>query len=181
MTPKTRSRLVLLLIFAMFFVSFGVAFFLRMSGWEPEVTRNAGELLDPVIDLRDLTLRHADGEPYPWQPERRLWRVVAVAPTDCDASCTQMIDLLRRVWIGEGRHAERVHVLWFGEIPADAPIFRALYPMQRDRELLARLPDASAPGAIPVYLVDPSGFLVMRYTPGFDPGGLRRDLARLLK
>lgn len=181
MTPKTRSRLVLLLIAAMFFVSFGAALFLRMSGWQPEHTRNAGELLDPVVDLRDLQLRHADGSDYPWHPEHRLWRMVVVAPAQCDTDCVRMIDLLRRVWIGEGRHADRVHALWFGEIPAEAPVFRALHAMQPDPALLARLPDESVPGAIPVYLIDPNGFLVMRYAPGFDPGGLRKDLARLLK
>jgi hypothetical protein len=29
--------------------------------------------------------------------------------------------------------------------------------------------------------VDPHGYLVMRYAEGFDPNGLRRDLARLIK
>ena len=39
----------------------------------------------------------------------------------------------------------------------------------------------AAPDALPVYLIDGRGFLVMRYAPGFDPSGLRKDLARLLK
>ena len=37
------------------------------------------------------------------------------------------------------------------------------------------------PESLPVYFVDPGGFLVMRYAPGFDPSGMRKDLARLLK
>ena len=36
-------------------------------------------------------------------------------------------------------------------------------------------------GSLAVYLIDPNGFLVMRYAQGFDPSGLRKDLARLLK
>lgn len=35
--------------------------------------------------------------------------------------------------------------------------------------------------AIPTWLVDPYGFTVLRYAPGFDPGDLRTGLARLLK
>ena len=31
------------------------------------------------------------------------------------------------------------------------------------------------------WLVDPNGFVFMRYAPGFDPGDLRTDLARMLK
>ena len=42
-----------------------------------------------------------------------------------------------------------------------------------------------APGeetsGVPVYVIYPNGFVVLRYPPGFDPAGLRTDLARLLK
>lgn len=34
---------------------------------------------------------------------------------------------------------------------------------------------------VPVYVIDPNGFLILRYPPGSDPGGLRSDLAKLLK
>ena len=37
-----------------------------------------------------------------------------------------------------------------------------------------------APGA-PIWLVDPNGFVVLRYAAGSDPGDLRSDLARLLR
>ena len=32
-----------------------------------------------------------------------------------------------------------------------------------------------------MYVIDPNGFVILRYPPGFDPAGLRADLARLLK
>ncbi|MCW0465993.1 hypothetical protein NB705_003066 [Xanthomonas sacchari] len=34
---------------------------------------------------------------------------------------------------------------------------------------------------VPIYVIDPNGFVVLRYAPGFDPAGLRADLAKLLK
>ncbi len=44
------------------------------------------------------------------------------------------------------------------------------------------LPRGKAAGAgDPVWLVDPNGFVVLRYAPGADPGDLRTDLARLLR
>lgn len=181
MTPQTRSRLLLLLIAALFLSSFGVAFYLRMSGWEPTQTRNHGELLDPPLDLRGEAPRRADGSDYAWQPEQRRWRIVVAPPADCGQPCVEMIDALHRVWVGEGRHADRVEVLWFGPLPGDAPVFRTLLPMSAESTLVARLPDTTSAEALPVYLIDPSGFLVMRYPPGFDPSGLRKDLARLLK
>jgi cytochrome oxidase Cu insertion factor (SCO1/SenC/PrrC family) len=32
-----------------------------------------------------------------------------------------------------------------------------------------------------VYVVDPNGFVILRYAAGSDPGDLRSDLAKLLK
>jgi hypothetical protein len=45
----------------------------------------------------------------------------------------------------------------------------------------ARLPRVDEPRGTPVYVVDPNGFVVLRYAPGFDVGDLRTDLSRLLK
>ena len=53
--------------------------------------------------------------------------------------------------------------------------------MQASAELQARLPDLARPDALPVYLADPNGYLVLRYPPGFNPSGLRKDLGRVLK
>jgi hypothetical protein len=47
--------------------------------------------------------------------------------------------------------------------------------------LVAALPEAATPDAVPVYLVDPEGFVVLHYRPGFDPSGLRKDLGKLIK
>ncbi len=182
MNPKLRSRATLLTVVAMFFTSFGIALFLIFSGWTPTATRNAGELLATPIELGRLGLVRADGTPYAeWEPRSRLWRVVVIPPADCGQPCLKLSDDLYRVWIAEGRRADRVHVLWFGEVPAQAPDYRAFLPMAISPALQAKLPASHVEGSLAVYLIDPNGFLVMRYAPGFDPSGLRRDLTRLLR
>jgi len=178
---KLRSRLIRLRIVAMFFGSFGIAAYLRFSGWRPAGSKNFGELLQPPKDLGAIALHRADGRPYAWAPADERWQVVVVAPADCGAPCARLLDTLHRVWLSEGRQAARVQVLWFGELPAQAPAFSGLVPMAANPAFVAALPDASRPEALPVYFVDPGGFLVMRYAPGFDPSGMRKDLARLLK
>lgn len=178
---QTRARLVLVLIAVMFLSSFGLAAYLRFIGWHPGHSKNFGELLQPPRDLSAAILQRADGQPYAWVPEAHRWRVVLVAPENCGAPCASMLDTLGRVWETQGRQADRVDVLWFGPLPAGAPGFRRLVPMKRSAELETALPDASHGDALPVYLIDPSGFLVMRYAPGFDPNHLRKDLAQLLK
>ena len=182
MTSRLRSRSTLLLVVALFFTSFGIALYLIYSGWRPTATRNAGELLQPPVELGTLGLQRADGTSYPeWEPDRRLWRVVVLPPAGCGEPCLKLSDSLYRVWVSEGRHADRVQVLWFGEVPAQAPAYRAFQPMAASPALRATLPASHEDGSLAVYLIDPNGFLVMRYAPGFDPSGLRKDLARLLK
>ena len=72
-------------------------------------------------------------------------------------------------------------MLWFGELPAGAPSFSGLVPMQPSAGLQAQLPDLARADALPVYLADPNGYLVLRYAPGFNPSGLRKDLGRVVK
>lgn len=181
-TPnQTRSRITLFVVATMFLGSFGVAAGLFFGGWKPTHTRNVGEMLSPYPYLRPVALQRADGEAWQWQPALRHWHIVVAPPADCGAPCLQMLDALQRVWVSEGRHADKLKVLWFGELPSGAPRFNGLVPMQASAGLQALLPDQARADALPVYLADPNGYLVLRYAPGFNPSGLRKDLGRVLK
>jgi hypothetical protein len=73
-----------------------------------------------------------------------------------------------------------VDILWLGAHPANLPN-SGVRVLADDAALRARLPRADDPRGTPVYVVDPNGFVVLRYAPGFDLGDLRTDLSRLLK
>lgn len=181
MNPRTRSRFVLVLLAVLFLAPVLGATLLHWSGWEPARTRNHGELLRPALDLRDARLQRADGTPYDWEPAARRWRIAVVATPDCPADCSELLAGLDKVWQLQGRRADRLDVLWFGPLPADAVAFRRLVPMQRDPAFEARLPQLATHGAPSAYLIDPSGYLALRYAPGFDVSHLREDVAQLLK
>jgi len=74
-----------------------------------------------------------------------------------------------------------VHILWIGTRPPGAAQPSSLRVLARDPALLAALPRVDDPAGVPVYVIDPNGFVVMRFAPGFDPAELRADLAKLLK
>ena len=177
-TARTRSRLVLLLIAAMFAAPFGAALYLHYTGWQPPRTKNYGEMLHPARDLRDVRLTRADGSRFEWHHEDHVWRVLVAPPADCGASCEQLADKLRRIWIGLGNNAGNVQVLWIGAPPHAS--FRTLVPLNADSSFALRVPDAARADAIPVYVIDPSGYLILRYAPGFNPRDLRRDLTQLV-
>jgi len=178
---RNRNRWLLVLIFVIFLGSAGVAVLLRLSGWQPQGRGNHGELIDPPYDLRQLAPALADGGVYQWQPAERIWRIVLAPPAGCGTPCLVLAADLDKVWQLMGRQADHVHILWLGEIP-DTAVRNAGWRLLADNPALrAGLPDVDDPAGVPVYIIDPNGFVIMRYAPGFDPAHLREDLGRLLK
>jgi cytochrome oxidase Cu insertion factor (SCO1/SenC/PrrC family) len=178
MPARTRSRLLLLLIAAMFAAPLVVALYLYYSGWQPPRTKNFGEMLHPARDLRDVRFTRADGSRFEWHHEDHTWRVLVAPPADCGASCEELSDKLRRIWVGLGNNARSVQVMWVGAAPREG--FRSLLQVSADPSFAARVPDAARVDAIPVYVVDPTGYVILRYAPGFNPRDLRRDLTQLV-
>ena len=179
-----RNRIALIVLLALFLGGLVAAAVLRFSGWRPAGMKNKGELLQPYGDLRNYRPVLADGKQYGWHDDPRTWRIV-VAPQDCAGAraqaCTRLLEQLDTVWQLQGREADRVHLLWAGSLPAGAVAPRVLRQVDPEPALLAQLPRPGLDGGDPAWLVDPNGFVILRYAPGFDPGDLRTDLARLLK
>ncbi|MBO9716220.1 MAG: hypothetical protein J7507_05285 [Pseudoxanthomonas sp.] len=176
-----RGRLVLIALFLLFFgTAFGAAM-LRLSGWMPAGLRNHGELLQPPADLRHARPLLADGTPYDWDPAARTWRILAAPARDCTTECGQLLAELDKVWQLFGHNADQVQVLWLGPLPAGAPALPELRALRDDPALRAALPRVEDPAGTPLYVIDPNGFVILRYPPHADPSGVRADVARLLK
>jgi hypothetical protein len=191
-SPARRSRATLYAIVLLFFGSMLVAGALRFSGWHPAGTKVHGELLQPPVDLRERTPVLPNGVPYAWNPPTRMWRIVVAPPLECGAACSKAARDIDVVWRLMGSNADHVEVLWLCAdlecaVPAPLRDDRALRRLRADAALRALLPGADAGGGapagagLPLYVIDPNGFLILRYAPGADPGGLRADLAKLLK
>ena len=189
---RNRNRVLLLLLFVMFFGSMFVAGALRFSGWRPAGTKNVGELLDPPGDVRALSPPLLSGGEYVWKGAERTWRIAIAPPADCGAECTTLAREVETVWQLFGKDADDVHVLWLCPTdacawPAGVPqpgTLKLLAPNARLRAGLPRVDDMAAAGGargVPSYVIDPYGFVILRYPPGFDPSGLRTDVARLVK
>ena len=180
---RSRNRTLLVLIVVVFFGSALVAGALRFSGWKPVGMKNHGELLDPPGDLRGVVPRLVDGGEYAWKPTERTWRMLVAPPADCVEACVALSHDLDKVWRLFGHRADHAHILWVGTPPEGALRNRVWNVIEASPELTAQLPglDAGGPDGAPVYVVDPNGFVILRYAPGFDAGHLRTDMARLLK
>ncbi|MEO5566012.1 MAG: hypothetical protein ABIR05_05070 [Luteimonas sp.] len=183
---RRRNRRMLLLIVGIFLGTMLVAGALRFSGWQPPTTKNNGELLHPPVDLRRFAPALAAGGNYAWNQDQRLWRVVVAPPANCTTDCDRIAQQLDTVWQLMGYRADRVEVLWLCEqdgcrAPAPLGEDRSLRLLRANPTLRALLPGVDAASGLPVYVIDPNGFVILRYAPGADPGGLRADLSKLLK
>ena len=183
---RNRNRIALLAVVAVFVLPILVAMWIARSDRIPEATGVHGRMYDPARDLRDLDLQPVDGSAYAWNPEERTWRLLVVPPARCGQECVDLVADLDKVWRLFGRNAGRVHVLWACAEAACMPpagtelpdTFLRIHP---DARLRAALPGVDDPAGTPVYVLDPNGFLVLRYAPGFDPSGLRRDVGKLVR
>ncbi|WP_115050946.1 hypothetical protein [Xanthomonas arboricola] len=182
-TPHSvkRGRRMLIALAVLFFGSMLLAGVLRFSGWQPASMRNHGELLKPPADLRGLVPLRADGQPYAWAPAERVWRIALAPPASCTQQCVTLAAELDKVWQLLGHRADKVEVVWIGTPPAGLPPMPALRVLRDDVRLRQGLPRADDAAGVPVYVIDPNGFVILRYAPGFDPAGLRADLVKLLK
>ena len=178
---RFRNRMMLLGLIALFLIPPVLAKLLLAFDVHPASTTNKGELLQPAVALSDLNLQHANGQPMAWHPADRRWQAIVVATPDCAAACAELIAGLDKVWQMQGRHADRFGVLWFGDVPQGAQVFRNFVPMQPKAELEQRLPNLPRSGPPAVYLVDPAGFAALRYAPGFDLSDMYKDVHGMLK
>ncbi len=179
---RRRNRIALVVLIAIFVLPFLGAGVLNLMDWRPAHGINHGELLNPPLKLTGLPLYQADGSVYTFAPQERRWQIAVVPTPDCDSACgAELIAGLDKVWRLQGRRAERLQVLWFGEVPATALPFRNLIAMRADAEVLGHFPNLPESGPPAIYLIDSFGFLAMRYAPGVDLADLRADIAKLLK
>src|SRR4249919_550634 len=188
---RNRNRTMLLAIFALFFGSLIFAGVLRFSGWRPAGMKNKGELLQPPADLRASKPALLDGGTYAWNPIDRTWRIAIAPPADCGIECAKTVRDVHVVWELLGGEATRVDVLWLCAstpcaLPAGAPALANLHLLQPAPGLRAQFPRVDAVAfkggrGVPVYVIDPNGFVILSYAAGSDPGDLRSDLAKLLK
>lgn len=163
-----RQRALVVLLVALFSVPVAVAFILRLTGWSPGAAGNHGELVQPPVLLE---IGAADALTDRW--------VLVFAPArPCDAPCRVTLDDLRRIRVGLNQNAHRIELATARPV-ADAAAFADV----SSRAWLERLARAEPSGlrANAAYLVDPRGYYMMRYPPGFRASGMQDDLERLLR
>ncbi len=189
---RLKQRLTIIGVFALFMLPIVFALMLNLPGvrWSPFGARNHGELLQPPPLLDDLELMAVDGGSLASKPLTVGWSVLLSAPIPCAEACDAAIERLQRVRLSLGQNGGRVNWIWLvsGDRKlqaADVVTLRARYPALRVVRTVAEdgLPQVLQPreGRPTVYVVDPHGYLILRYEPDAPARDLLKDLERLLR
>jgi hypothetical protein len=156
----------LVLIASVFFAPLILATWLYVSGtgFRPEGKTNHGEILQPLINIRDV-----------------------LPDCDCDAACEYALYTLRQSRLMLGKEMDRlVRVFLHGDTAPDTVFLaneHAGLITLRDNDfsdlLENKKPAELSDGGY--YLVDPLGNLVMYFRPDIDPGDMVEDIKHLLE
>ncbi len=189
--PPRRGRLMLVALAAIFILPLAAAWWMYSSVEDvpdAEVVSH-GTLIRPARPLGDFELAGvADGHALTDEALHGRWASVYVGTANCDDLCEETLWEARQVHTRLGRDASRIQRVYL-LTDADAVADPAFFAREHADMLMARADDAllarfSIDGEAPVgqvFLVDPLGNLMMRYTADAPPEALHDDLKRLLR
>jgi hypothetical protein len=181
-TPK-RSNLTLWLVLAVCVAPFLAALVVHRY-YPPDARMNYGELIEPV-PLPNEILHSLDGKPYPLSTLRGKWVMILVDRGDCSPECVGKLWKIRQLRLTQGDNMDRIERLWL--ITDQAPVEALLHEeyagtvmLRASPELARRLPAKSDPSEH-IWIADPLGNVILRYSLDADPSRMKNDLIRLLK
>ena len=183
-SPTNRSNRTLWLILAVCVLPVIAATALYFW-WTPTRFVNHGDLLEPV-PLQQIALTRADGSQFRFSELSGQWLFVSVDDAACDENCLRKLYLMRQIRLTQGKDSDRIERVWLvrdGKQP-DSQTLQDYSGMKTillsPRETLSAFPaDASRDEYI--YLIDPIGNLMMRFSRQVDPSLVKKDVAKLLR
>ncbi len=157
---------VVLMVMVLFATPVAVGSALFFSGWRPAAPAVHGTLVQPPRPVAGDFRGH--------------WTLLYFGRGDCPPGCRAGLGKMRQVHLALGRERGRVRRVFAAQGTTLAGTTEELY------RSFPGLVLATAGGMEAwardggIYLIDPLGNLVLAYGAEADPGGMRRDLSRLL-
>lgn len=154
---------------------------------------NHGDLIIPPRPLPNIKLIDPLSETSKGQLHGK-WSMLYIVESSCDQMCIQNLYRMRQIRLATGKHYQRIQrvlMVQHGGMNSLAQVFKdysGQWLMATENINMKELLDnfrfeAGDNPALKhrIYLVDPLGNLMMRYSPDTNPAGIIKDLNRLLR
>jgi hypothetical protein len=161
------------------------AAFLAYYVWPPSQRMNHGDLIEP-LPMPAATLATVDGGNFSVAAMKGKWILVATDSGECTERCRAKLYAMRQVRIAQGKDMGRLERVWLlSDDLQPAPELLVAYKgtwavRAANSALLAALP-APRDRDAHLYVIDPTGKLMMRFPENPDPTRVIKDMARLLR
>lgn len=188
--PK-KNPYTLWFVVAAFVLPVIAAYTLFFTGYTPSGFTNKGDLILPVIDIETLALVNEKNEPVTRDDiTLRKWNMIYFARAQCDQACNDALFKIKQVNTAVGKNAYRLRRLiihlekpdaaFQALIENDYPDARHLYAEQQQVQTAIQ---SINPEFDPhqIYLMDPIGNIMMRFTHDMPGKWLIHDLNKLFK
>lgn len=182
------NRVQLILILLVFIAPIAGAFL-----YKPNKFNNYGDLYSPVRATPNLVMQSTNG-PVEFDSFRRQWVFLVTADSSCEQACEDNILKMRQLRFMQNNDMSRIRTVFLhtGLQTSVASDLAAKYsPIESystasqefdDWTKILELPDAPAEAQINrMYIIDPTGNLMMSYPATADPNVIKKDIKRLLK
>lgn len=188
---KKNNRITLVILAILFATPVLLAMLMHSQWWQyrPGATRNIGELMQPPVAIEGWPDTSSD---LAIDAQTPIWTLLVASDSDCNNSCQEQLTWLRQIRLAQGRHADQVNIqlstsdqLPVNQQTAVTGISDIIYianNIERNRlqQAIDQLATPATTSGITTYLIDPAGFIILRYPQSSEPGGIRKDLGRLL-
>lgn len=182
------NRVQLILILVVFTAPLAGAYF-----YKPKAFINYGDFYTPVRPVENLSLQGQDGI-VELESFRRQWVFLVTASERCGKACEDNILKMRQLRFMQNNDMKRIRTVFLHTdlgIDAASELAAKYFPIESyAAERIAfdswskvlELKDAPAEAQVDrLYIIDPTGNLMMSYPASADPNIIKKDIKRLLK
>ena len=184
-----RSRLILLGVALVFIIPILVSWYLVFFSdfKKGDEGTQKGELISPVIplgepevfNLKSKTIESINGK----------WTLLFFVENECNQLCEDKLYQLRQIRLALGKDRDKVDRLLVSKNKQQWSQYtnsfngqKYIDPTSRDyNRLIKKLNDYADLDLKATYLIDPYGFLMMKYPQDDNPMGTIKDIERLIK
>lgn len=155
-------------------------------------TVNHGVLMQPMLRIEDLPLKTPDQQKYNAAKQwKGMWTIMYINPSACQDACRNRILTLRQVHTAMGKYQNKFQRAYVSTeaLPSNfVTLLKEKFHANAfltNNIALAHFWLAEKQGNFPaegmIMIVDPNGYVMMRYAPNFKPEDLYNDLQRLMQ
>ena len=150
---------------------------------------NHGEILNPVVDIASFKLKNEKDELIPKKELTYKWRLISFVGKNCDTACNARLYDVRQIHKSLGKNQHRVlRVIVHIEDASDEltnhikqEYPNALNMFGDEKAISSALGESAQIRENEIYIMDPVGNVMMRFTQDQSKKDFLKDLKKLLK